>query len=103
LARTDPWQILFKYGLIGARTCHNACRYWHRHMRYWRRMKACPLPLDDEWSDAEEFVKTGTIRLREFEPGGRDWAEVRERKRARDEGRPPVLPPAKYTFGRAAG
>jgi hypothetical protein len=68
-------------------------------MRYYRKMRECPLPLDDTFSDAEEYVKKGTIRLVEFRKGGRHYAEVKERKRARKEGRAPVLPREKYYFG----
>lgn len=68
-------------------------------MRYYRKMKECPLPCDDDFSDAEEFVVKGSIRLREFEEGGRCYEEVLERGRARAEGRPPVLPEEKYYLG----
>jgi hypothetical protein len=96
-------QILMKNNLVGIKTLLNACTHWNRHMRYYRLMKARPLPRDDDCSDAEEYVRNGTIHLKEFEQGGREYAELMERKKAREEGRHPILPEQKYYFGMTAG
>lgn len=92
-------QILTNHNLINVKTSFNASKYWNRHMRYYRRMKNKSLADDGNWSDAEEFVASGAIRLKEFERGGREFEELQERKRARMEGREPVLAPEKYSIG----
>lgn len=68
-------------------------------MRYYRQVKGAPHPNDDHCSDAETHVRNKAIRLKEFERGGRDYAEVQERRQARAEGRAPNLPKEKYVFG----
>lgn len=67
-------------------------------MRHYRKIRERPEPLDEELSDTEQYVERGVIRLKEFEPGGRHYDEVIERKRARAEGRQPVLPKEKYVL-----
>ena len=67
-------------------------------MRHYRKVRERPEPLDGELSDTEPYVGKGDIRLQEFEPGGRHYEEVIERKRARAEGRQPVLPREKYVL-----
>lgn len=74
-------------------------QYWNRHLRHYRKERECPEPHDAEWSDTDEFVRKGQIRLKEFELGGRDYAEILERRAARKQGRKPILPPSKYVFG----
>jgi hypothetical protein len=71
-------------------------------MRYYRKMLDKSLPLDDDKSDTEEHVARGSIRLREFEEGGRYYEEQAERQKARAEARAPVLPAEKYYFGKEA-